>query len=72
MGADEVVMVETLKEYRLAKRRLIERHKGRVVNAPMILCALSVVEMALATLAIAHGKGGAQAAIDSLAQAVPG
>ena len=42
------------------------------VNAPMILGALSVVEMALSALAIPHGHGGAQAAIDSLAQAVPG
>ena len=46
-------------------------HMGHV-NAPMILGALSVVEMALSALAIPHGKGGAQAAIDSLAQAVPG
>ena len=46
-------------------------HMGHV-NAPMILGALGVVEMALAALAIPHGKGGAQAAIDSLAQAVPG
>jgi len=37
-----------------------------------LLGALSVVEMALTALAIAHGKGGAQVAIDSLAQAVPG
>lgn len=46
-------------------------HMGHV-NAPMILGALGVVEMALSALAIPHGKGGAQAAIDSLAQAVPG
>ncbi len=46
-------------------------HMGHV-NAPMILGALGVVEMALTALAIPHGHGGAQAAIDSLAQAVPG
>ena len=34
MGADEPATVETLKEYRAAMRRVIVRHKGRVVNAP--------------------------------------
>jgi alanine-glyoxylate transaminase/serine-glyoxylate transaminase/serine-pyruvate transaminase len=40
-------------------------HMGHV-NAPMILGTLSVIEVALAALAIPHGKGGAQAAIDWL------
>ncbi len=40
-------------------------HMGHV-NAPMMLGTLSVVEMALNALAIPHGKGGAQAAIDYL------
>jgi alanine-glyoxylate transaminase / serine-glyoxylate transaminase / serine-pyruvate transaminase len=45
-------------------------HMGHV-NAPMIFGTLSVVEMALAALAIPHGKGGAQAAVEYLAKAVP-
>jgi alanine-glyoxylate transaminase/serine-glyoxylate transaminase/serine-pyruvate transaminase len=45
-------------------------HMGHV-NAPMLLGTLSVIEMALAALGIPHGKGGAQAAIDYLASAVP-
>src|SRR5205823_6022762 len=45
-------------------------HMGHV-NAPMLLGTLSVVEMALAALGIAHGKGGVQSAIDYLASAVP-
>jgi alanine-glyoxylate transaminase / serine-glyoxylate transaminase / serine-pyruvate transaminase len=45
-------------------------HMGHV-NAPMLLGTLSVVEMALAAVGIPHGKGGAQAAIDYLASAVP-
>jgi alanine-glyoxylate transaminase / serine-glyoxylate transaminase / serine-pyruvate transaminase len=45
-------------------------HMGHV-NAPMLMGTLSVVEMALAAVGIAHGKGGAQAAIDYLAGAVP-
>jgi alanine-glyoxylate transaminase/serine-glyoxylate transaminase/serine-pyruvate transaminase len=40
------------------------------VNAPMILGTLSVIEMALAALGIPHRKGGAQAAIDWLAEQV--
>ena len=40
-------------------------------NAPMILGTLSVVEMALGALGLPHGKGGASAAIDYLAKAVP-
>ncbi len=34
MQADEPATVETLNAYRAAMRRVIERHKGRVVNAP--------------------------------------
>jgi alanine-glyoxylate transaminase / serine-glyoxylate transaminase / serine-pyruvate transaminase len=45
-------------------------HMGHV-NAPMLLGTLSVVEMALAAVGIPHGKGGAQAAIDYVASAVP-
>ena len=43
-------------------------HMGHV-NAPMILGTLGVVEMGLAALGIPHGKGGAQAAAEFLAQA---
>jgi alanine-glyoxylate transaminase/serine-glyoxylate transaminase/serine-pyruvate transaminase len=45
-------------------------HMGHV-NAPMILGTLSVVEMALAALGLPHGRGGAQAATEFLAKAVP-
>jgi alanine-glyoxylate transaminase/serine-glyoxylate transaminase/serine-pyruvate transaminase len=45
-------------------------HMGHV-NAPMILGTLSVVEMALSALGLPHGKGGAQAAVEYLAKAVP-
>ena len=34
MADDERATVDTLKEYRVAIARVIERHKGRVVNAP--------------------------------------
>jgi len=44
-------------------------HMGHV-NAPMVLGTLGVVETALAALGIPHGKGGVQAAIESLARAV--
>jgi alanine-glyoxylate transaminase/serine-glyoxylate transaminase/serine-pyruvate transaminase len=44
-------------------------HMGHV-NAPMILGTLSVVEMALNALDIPHGRGGAGAAIDWLAESV--
>ncbi|MEQ8355716.1 MAG: aminotransferase class V-fold PLP-dependent enzyme [Kiloniellaceae bacterium] len=44
-------------------------HMGHV-NAPMLLGTLGVVETALGGLGIAHGRGGVQAAIDFLAQAV--
>ena len=45
-------------------------HMGHM-NAPMMLGTLGVVEIGLAALGIAHGKGGVQAAIDFLADAVP-
>ncbi len=44
-------------------------HMGHV-NAPMMLGTLSVLETAFAALDIAHGRGGVQAAIDFLSQAV--
>ena len=45
-------------------------HMGHI-NAPMILGTLGAVEIGLGALAIPHGKGGVQAAIDWLAQSVP-
>jgi alanine-glyoxylate transaminase/serine-glyoxylate transaminase/serine-pyruvate transaminase len=44
-------------------------HMGHI-NAPMILGTLGVIEMALNALDIPHGKGGAEAAIDFLAERV--
>ena len=54
----------------------IERHALDVaicvhVNAPMILGTLGGVEIGLNALAIPHGKGGVQAAIDWLGESVP-
>jgi alanine-glyoxylate transaminase / serine-glyoxylate transaminase / serine-pyruvate transaminase len=46
-------------------------HMGHV-NAPMIMGTLSAVEIGLGALRIPHGKGGVQAAIDWLAERVPG
>ncbi len=34
MADDEAATVETLKEYRAAVARVVERHAGRVVNTP--------------------------------------
>jgi class 3 adenylate cyclase len=34
MADDEVATVETLKRYRAEIGRIIEHHKGRIVNAP--------------------------------------
>ena len=45
-------------------------HMGHV-NAPMLLGTLSAVEMGLKALRLPHGSGGAAAAIDYLAGAVP-
>jgi alanine-glyoxylate transaminase/serine-glyoxylate transaminase/serine-pyruvate transaminase len=45
-------------------------HMGHV-NAAMMLGTLGVVETGLAALGIRHGKGGVQAAVDFLAEAVP-
>ncbi len=44
-------------------------HMGHV-NAPMVLGALAVTETALVALGIPHGKGGVQAAVQSLGRAV--
>lgn len=44
-------------------------HMGHV-NAPMILGVLGVVEAGLGALGIPHGRGGVQAAVDRLAEAV--
>jgi alanine-glyoxylate transaminase / serine-glyoxylate transaminase / serine-pyruvate transaminase len=44
-------------------------HMGHV-NAPMILGALGAVETALQALGIPHGRGGVQAAVDSLGAAL--
>ncbi len=45
-------------------------HMGHC-NAPMLLGTLSVAELGLAAVGIPHGKGGVQAAIDWLTEAVP-
>jgi alanine-glyoxylate transaminase / serine-glyoxylate transaminase / serine-pyruvate transaminase len=45
-------------------------HMGHV-NAPMILGTLGAVEVGLIALRIPHGRGGVQAAVESLGQAVP-
>ncbi len=45
-------------------------HMGHV-NAPMLLGTLGAMEIGLAALGIAHGRGGVQAAIDWLGEAVP-
>jgi alanine-glyoxylate transaminase / serine-glyoxylate transaminase / serine-pyruvate transaminase len=44
-------------------------HMG-YANAPMLLGTLSVLEMGFQALGVPHGKGGAQAAIDYLADAI--
>lgn len=44
-------------------------HMGHV-NAPMIVGTLGVIETGLKALAIPHGRGGLEAAVDSLAGAV--
>ena len=45
-------------------------HMGHV-NAPMILGTLGVIEVGLHALAIPHGRGGVEAAIDWLGETVP-
>ena len=45
-------------------------HMGHI-NAPMLLGTLGVMEIGFAALGIAHGRGGVQAAIDWLGEAVP-
>ncbi|HZA02884.1 MAG TPA: aminotransferase class V-fold PLP-dependent enzyme [Hyphomicrobiaceae bacterium] len=44
-------------------------HMGHV-NAPMVLGALGAVEVGLSALGLPHGRGGVQAAIDSLGRSV--
>ena len=44
-------------------------HMGHI-NAPMVLGTLGSIEVALVALGIAHGKGGVQAAADSLGHAL--
>ncbi len=46
-------------------------HMGHT-NAPMVLGTLSVVELGLAALGMAHGRGGAQAAVEYLGAALAG
>jgi alanine-glyoxylate transaminase/serine-glyoxylate transaminase/serine-pyruvate transaminase len=46
-------------------------HMGHV-NAPMVIGTLGTVEMGLCALGIPHGRGGTAAAIDYLAEEVPG
>ena len=54
----------------LAGKAIRIAHMGHV-NAPMILGTLTVIEVGLIALGIPHGKGGAQAAVDYLGEAVP-
>ena len=54
----------------LADRAFRIAHMGHI-NAPMILGTLGVVETGLAAVGIPHGRGGVQAAVDWLAEAVP-
>ncbi len=55
----------------LSDRAFRIAHMGHI-NAPMILGTLGVVETGLAAVGIPHGRGGVQAAIEWLAEAVPG
>lgn len=54
----------------LTDKALRIAHMGHC-NAPMLLGTLCAVEMALQALRIPHARGGVQAAIDLLAEAVP-
>lgn len=61
MQADEPATVETLNVYRAAMRRVIERHKGRVVNAPgdaLLAEFASVVEAVSAAVEIQQNIEG--------------
>ena len=61
MQADEPATVETLNAYRAAMRRVIERHKGRVVNAPgdaLLAEFASVVEAVAAAVEIQRALEG--------------
>jgi alanine-glyoxylate transaminase / serine-glyoxylate transaminase / serine-pyruvate transaminase len=53
----------------LSGKALRIAHMGHV-NAPMILGTLAALEVALVALDVAHGKGGLQAAIDWLGDAI--
>jgi adenylate cyclase len=61
MHADEPATVETLNAYRAAMRRVIERHKGRVVNVPgdaLLAQFASVVEAVSAAVEIQQALEG--------------
>ena len=61
MQADEAATVETLNAYRPAMRRVIERHNGRVVNAPgdaLLAEFASVVEAVSAAVEIQQALEG--------------
>jgi adenylate cyclase len=61
MQADEPATVETLNAYRTAMRRVIERHNGRVVNAPgdaLLAEFASVVEAVAAAVEIQQNLEG--------------
>jgi adenylate cyclase len=68
MGADEAATVETLKDYRGAIRRLTERHKGRVVNAPgdnILVEFPSAVEAVLCAVEIQKSLEGRNIELDA-------
>jgi class 3 adenylate cyclase len=61
MQADERGTVETLNAYRVAMRRVIERHKGRVINAPgdaLLAEFASVVEPVAAAVEVQQDLEG--------------
>jgi class 3 adenylate cyclase len=61
MQANEAATVETLNAYRAAMRRVIERHRGRVVNAPgdaLLAEFASVVEAVSAGVEIQQNLEG--------------
>ena len=53
----------------LSGKALRIAHMGHV-NAPMILGTLGALEVGLVALGVAHGRGGLQAAIDALGNAL--
>ena len=61
MQSDEAATVGLLKEYRTAIGRIVERHKGRVVNAPgdaLLAEFPSAVEAVEAAVEIQHCVAG--------------